>query len=110
MKTAYLSFLGIIGVGFAAFFFITLGPVLIENPNVVEAFKAGFVNPYSSGFSTDAICCWVVLAAWVIYEKVEKGIKHGWIALLLGLVPGVATGFALYLALRMQQTNTDQTS
>ena len=105
MKIVYFSFLGIIGLGFAIFFFITLGPLLIENPNVIEALKAGYVNPYSSGFSTDAGCCWFVLAAWIIYEKVEKGIKYGWIALLLGLVPGVATGFALYLITRTRQTS-----
>ncbi len=103
MKTSYQIVLAILGIGFGAFFFITLGPLLIENPDVVAAFKAGYVNPYSSGFSTDAITCWMVLAAWVFYERLEKGIKHGWIALLLGLVPGVATGFALYLIMRMRQ-------
>lgn len=103
MKTTYLSFLGIIGIGFAGFFFITLGPLLVENQDVIAAFKAGYVNPYSSGFATDAIACWLVLAAWVVYEKYEKGMKHGWIALLIGLVPGVATAFALYLVMRMRQ-------
>ena len=103
MKTTYQLVLTLLGIGFAAFFFITLGPLLVENPDVIAAFKAGYVNPYSSGFSTDAITCWLVLAAWVIYEQFEKGIKHGWIALLLGLVPGVATGFALYLIMRMRQ-------
>ena len=103
MKTIYQLILAALGIGFAAFFFITLGPILIENPDVIAAFKAGYVNPYSSGFSTDAISCWMVLAAWVIYEKFEKGITHDWIALLLGLVPGVATGFALYLIMRMRQ-------
>ena len=103
MKTTYLSFLGIIGIGFAGFFFITLGPLLVENPDVIAAFKAGYVNPYSSGFATDAIACWLVLAACVVYEKYEKGIKHGCIALLIGLVPGVATAFALYLVMRIRQ-------
>lgn len=103
MKTTYQLILAVLGIGFATFFFITIGPLIIENPGVVAAFKAGYVNPYSSGFSTDAITCWMVLAAWVVYEKFEKGIKHGWIALLLGLVPGVATGFALYLIMRMRQ-------
>jgi hypothetical protein len=103
MKTAYLSILGVVGIGFATYFFITIAPLLIANPDVFAAFKAGYVNPYSSGFATDAIACWMVLAAWVIYEKFEKGIKHGWIALLIGLIPGVATAFALYLAMRMRQ-------
>ena len=103
MKTAYVSFLGIMGIGFAAFFFITMGPVFFAHPDLVAAVQSGFVNPYSSGFATDAIACWFVLAAWVIYEKFEKGIKYGWIALLIGVVPGVATAFALYLVMRMKQ-------
>ncbi len=106
MKTIYLAVLGMVGIGFALFFFISLGPLLITDPDVLAAFKAGYVNPYSSGFATDAIACWLVLAAWVIYEKFEKGIKHGWIALLVGLVPGVATAFALYLVMRMKQKQT----
>lgn len=80
-----------------------MGPMFIANPDLIGAVKAGFVNPYATGFSTDTICCWLVLAAWVVYEKFEKGIKHGWIALVIGLVPGVATGFALYLVMRMRQ-------
>ncbi|WP_369010820.1 DUF2834 domain-containing protein [Klebsiella pneumoniae] len=32
-----------------------------------------------------------------------KGIRHGWVALLLGVVPGVATGFAVYLLIRLNQ-------
>lgn len=107
MKTVYYSTLSIIGIGFAAFFFITIGPLIIDHPNIIDAFKAGYVNPYASGFSTDAIACWMVLAAWVVYEKAEKGIKHGWIALLLGLVPGVATGFAFYLIARSKQVEPE---
>ena len=106
MKTVYTSFLGIIGIGFSAFFFISMGPSFIADPNLVAAVKSGFVNPYSSGFAIDAIACWLVLAAWVIYEKFAKGIKHGWIALLIGIIPGVATAFALYLLMRMKQSET----
>ncbi len=107
MKTVYFTVLGIVGIGFAAFFFITLGSLLFTNPDIFAALKAGYVNPYSSAFATDAMACWVVLAAWVIYEKFEKGIKYGWIALLIGLVPGVATAFALYLVMRMRQLKSD---
>ena len=103
MKSIYLGILLAIAVAFAFFFFATIGPLLIENPNIVEAFKAGFVNPYSTGFSTDAVTCWLVLAVWIVYEKATKGIKWGWFALLLALVPGVATGFAVYLVLRSFQ-------
>ena len=82
--------------------------MFIANPDLIGAIKSGFVNPYAAGFSTDAVCCWVVLALWVIYEKFGLGIKHGWLALLLGVVPGVATGFALYLVLRMNQASANQ--
>ena len=103
MNSAYRYSLIAIAVGFAAFFFITLGPLLFESPDVISAFKAGYVNPYSSGFATDAIACWFVLTVWVIYDNRKHKIRHGWIAVLLGLVPGVATGFALYLLLRLKQ-------
>jgi hypothetical protein len=103
MKTIFRIALLAIGIGFAIFFFITIGPLLIQNPDISEAFKAGFVNPYSSGFSTDVIACWLVLAGWVVYERAQKGIGYGWIALLLWLIPGVATGFAFYLFLRSVQ-------
>jgi hypothetical protein len=43
----------------------------------------------------------VVLTTWVVYEAKTRPVKHGWIAPLLGLVPGVATGFAVYLLLRL---------
>ena len=104
MRTIYHILLAAVGIGFALFFFITIGPLIIEDPSRIdEAIMAGFVNPFSTGYSIDAITCWVVLALWVIHEKMEKGIKHGWIALLLGLIPGVVTGFALYLILRDRQ-------
>lgn len=45
----------------------------------------------------------VMLAVWVMYEAKVKGIRHGWVALLLGVVPGVATGFAVYLLIRLKQ-------
>lgn len=105
MKQVYYATLAILGIGFAAFFFITMGPPFFENPNLIEACKAGFVNVYSSGFATDAILCWFVLATWIVYDKTKNGIKFGWIALLLGLVPGVATGFAFYLFTRSRQTS-----
>ena len=63
----------------------------------------GFVNPYSSGYSSDVIACWLILMVWIVYEAKNKGVKHGWICILLGAVPGVAVGFALYLILRVKQ-------
>ena len=105
MKQIYHATLAILGIGFAVFFFATMGPPFLENPGLIEACKGGFVNVYSSGFATDAILCWFVLATWVIYDKAQNGIKFGWIALLLVLVPGVATGFAFYLFTRSRQTS-----
>lgn len=86
---------------FTIIFCAVVIPPLIKNPDVIGAFKAGFVNPYSSGYSADVICCWVILLIWVIYEMPK--VKYGWVCLLLGIVPGVAVGFGLYLVLRMNQ-------
>lgn len=88
---------------FTAIFAVVVVPPLIAEPDIIGAFAAGFVNPYASGYSSDVIICWVILAAWVAYEARTLGVKHGWICLLLGLVPGVAVGFALYLLLRRRQ-------
>ena len=89
--------------GFALAFIIIVMPPLLANPDVIGAFAAGFVNPYASGYALDTIMCWCVLATWVVYEARAKGMRHGWVALLLGVVPGVATGFAVYLLLRLRQ-------
>ena len=78
-------------------------PSMIANPDVVGAFAAGFVNPYSSGYAADTLACWVILAAWIAYEAKAKGVRHGWVCALLGVVPGVAVGFAGYLLLRARQ-------
>ncbi|MDD3446684.1 MAG: DUF2834 domain-containing protein, partial [Zavarzinia sp.] len=63
-------------------------------------FGQGFVNPFSTGYSLDVLTCWAVLAVWIIRDARVAGIRHGWIALVLGIVPGVAVGFAFYLWLR----------
>jgi len=86
---------------FTGIFILVVIPPLIENPDIIGAFSAGFVNPYSSGYSADVICCWLILCIWVIYESPK--VKYGWICLLLGFVPGVAVGFGLYLILRNRQ-------
>lgn len=90
-------------VFFSVFFAVVVVPPLIANPDIWGAFAAGFVNPYSSGYSTDVLVCWFVLAVWVVYEAKAYSIRHGWICLLIGIVPGVAVGFALYLLLRTKQ-------
>ncbi|MEM7359378.1 MAG: DUF2834 domain-containing protein [Pseudomonadota bacterium] len=94
-----------VAAGFTIFFAVTIIPPLLANPDIVGAFAAGFVNPYSSGYATDVILCWVLLLIWVIYEAKKYSVKRGWICLLLGIVPGVAVGMALYLVMRHDQIN-----
>ena len=102
-ETLFRRLLIAAAVFFSVFFAIVVIPPLIANPDIWGAFAAGFVNPYSSGYSTDVIVCWFVLAVWVVYEARAYSIRHGWICLLIGIVPGVAVGFALYLVLRSKQ-------
>ena len=91
------------GAVFAAIFFLTVLPPALASGDIVGAFKAGFVNPFAAGYAWDAILCWVILAVWIVYEQSALGIRHGWACVLLGVVPGVAVGFALYLYLRSKQ-------
>ncbi|MGJ8669854.1 MAG: DUF2834 domain-containing protein [Oceanococcus sp.] len=103
--SVYRALLILIGGGFALAFAVFVVPALLETGDVVGAFAAGFVNPFASGYALDAIACWCVLTVWVIYESKAKGVKHGWVAVLLGVAPGVATGFAAYLLIRMHQNH-----
>ena len=91
---------------FTLFFVVVVVPPLIDNPDILGAFAAGFVNPYASGYSADVISCWAILAVWVWFEAATRSVKHGWICLVIGIVPGVALGFALYLLLRHRQLTT----
>jgi hypothetical protein len=81
-------------------------PPLVGDPDILGAFAAGFVNPYSSGYSTDVIVCWLILAAWVAFEAKSRSVKHGWVCLALGVIPGVAVGLAAYLLIRSRQVET----
>lgn len=92
---------GFIAAIFTVIFCILMIPPLIENPDILGAFAAGFVNPFASGYSIDVICCYIILLFWIIYEYPK--VKYGWICLIVGAVPGVAVGFALYLILRTNQ-------
>lgn len=92
-----------LGLGFATAFCVIVVPPLWASRDIFGALAAGFVNPYASGYSLDTICCWCVLAVWVVHEARALRVRHGWVALLLGLAPGVATGFAAYLLLRAGQ-------
>ena len=92
-----------VALAFTALFCVVVVPPLIDNPDIVGALGAGFVNPYASGYSADVISCWIILAIWVAFEKKSKSVKHGWLCLVLGIVPGVAVGLAAYLLLRSDQ-------
>ena len=85
---------GAVGIGFAVFPRVVVVPPLVESGDILGALAAGFVNPYASGYSADAISCWLILAVWVLFEARTLSIRHGWVCLLLGLMPGVAAGFA----------------
>ncbi len=92
-----------VALGFTVLFSVVVVPPLVDNPDILGAFGAGFVNPYSSGYSADVVACWLILAAWVAFEAKSKGVKHGWLCLVVGVVPGVAVGFAAYLLIRSHQ-------
>lgn len=102
-RSLYVATLWIVAIGFSIAFIGVCIPPLLHDRDIVGAFAAGFVNPYSSGYALDALSCWLVLAAWVLYEAKNSGVRGGWVALLLGVAPGVAAGFAFYLLLRMKQ-------
>jgi Terpene cyclase DEP1 len=93
----------VLAAGFTAAFVVICIPPFLEGQDILGAFAGGFVNPYATGYAMDVFFTWGVLAAWVVYEAKAKSIRHGWVALILGVVPGVAVGFAVYLLLRLKQ-------
>ncbi len=88
---------------FTALFVYWCIPPLIADPDIIGALAAGFVNPYSSGYSADVFACWAILSAWIVYERRAFGVRYGLWCILLGATPGVAVGFAVYLLLRLRQ-------
>ena len=99
-----------LGVSLIALIFIIIFgwvvvPEFIKHPDIIQAFASGFSNPFASGYSSDVIACWGILCIWIIHEARTTQVKYGWLCLLLGIVPGVAVGFAGYLLLREQQLN-----
>ncbi|MFT5796559.1 MAG: hypothetical protein ACI84R_000606 [Candidatus Azotimanducaceae bacterium] len=52
-----------LGVLFLATFLIIVVPPMYQSKAVFGAFAPGFVNPYSTGYSIDAIICGVILIA-----------------------------------------------
>ena len=104
-EKVFTSSLGFVALLFTVLFCLLVIPPFIEDPDVRGAFVGGFVNPYASGYATDVLCCWVILLFWIVYEYPK--VKYGWTCLLLGFVPGVAVGFAVYLILRTYQLKSD---
>lgn len=104
MKTKFFqTTVIVIAILFTVFFGLTVVPALMLDFDVIGALLAGFVNPYSSGYSADVIACWLILCVWILFEKKTLKIKHGWVCIVLGAVPGVAVGFAVYLVVRHSQ-------
>lgn len=103
----YIVSLAAVAIAFTGVFVFVVIPPLFIDLNIIDAVLAGFVNPYAAGYSTDVIMCWLVLCIWILFEAKEKSIKYGWVCLMLGLVPGVAVGFSVYLILRHQQTSSN---
>mgnify|MGYP003387887461 CR=1 FL=1 len=102
-KSVFQILVAALGAALAIAFWIIVIPPLLESRDVIGAFASGFVNPYASGYSLDAILCGAILFVWIAYERSVLGIKYGWIAIPIAFVPGVATGFALYLLVRSAQ-------
>lgn len=103
IRSVFRAFLYFFAALFVGIFSLVVVPPLIAEPDIIGAFAAGFVNPYSSGYSADVFVCWAVLASWVLFEAKVHSVKRGWICLLLGIIPGVAVGFAAYLLIRQSQ-------
>lgn len=104
----YRFALALVALGFSLVFLVVVVPPLVANPDIVGAFMAGFVNPYAAGYSSDVVFCWLALAIFVTYEAKTLKVKYGWVCLLLGIVPGVAVGLALYFLVRHSQVGSVQ--
>lgn len=102
-RTAFEMLVAALAVAFAIAFCSIVVPPLIASGDIAGAFAAGFVNPFASGYSLDAILCGLILITWVVYERSALGIRHGWIAIFLSFAPGVATAFGFYLFIRSRQ-------
>jgi hypothetical protein len=99
-KSLFETLTILLGLAFTLAFFVIVVPALLVDGDIVGAFAAGFVNPYSSGYSLDVIITGLILIVWILYERQSLGVRYGWVCIVLCAVPGVATAFALYLVLR----------
>lgn len=101
-KSLFETLTILLGLAFTLAFFVIVVPPLLADGDIVGAFTAGFVNPYSSGYSLDVIITGLILIVWILYERQSLGVRYGWVCIVLSVAPGVATAFALYLVLRMR--------
>jgi hypothetical protein len=92
----------------AAVFVVMLAVFLV--PTFVDdgldlgyAFDQALINPYATGFATDLLFTYLILVAWVVYEANYRGVRHGWIAIVLGFLIGVSVGLATYLLIRHRE-------
>ena len=99
-KSLFETLTILLGLAFTLAFFVIVVPALLVDGDIVGAFAAGFVNPYSSGYSLDVIITGLILIVWILYERQSLGVRYGWVCIVLCAAPGVATAFALYLVLR----------
>jgi Terpene cyclase DEP1 len=106
-RNAFRTILIVLAAAFTVAFTAVCVPPFLQNPDILGAFAGGFVNPYATGYALDVFFSWAVLAAWVAYEAKVKGIRFGWVALALGVVPGVAVGLAAYLLLRLKHERAE---
>ncbi len=107
-KSVFLGLSLVLALIFAALFAFIVLPPMLASGDIFGALSAGFVNPYATGYSLDAIFCGLILIVWIVYERASLGIKQGWICILLTFVPGVAVGLGLYLFLRTRQLSSGQ--
>lgn len=102
-KAAFEYAVGALGAAFTLAFALLVAPPALSSGDVLGAFAAGFVNPYSTGYALDAILCGLILIVWMLHERSTRKIKHGWVVIPLSFAPGVATALAVYLVLRSRQ-------
>ena len=101
----YHSIIVVIAGVFTAYFLTVIIPELLVDKDIIGAFLAGFVNPYATGYSLDVFACWLFLLAWVVHERGTLKVQNGWMALILGIVPGVIVGLVAYTIIRRGQVH-----
>ena len=87
-ENSFRIYVGILGAAFTVFFAISIVPAFLETWDIIGAFAAGFVNPFSTCYSVDVIICGLILAVWIIYERTAFGARHGLAVFPLMLIPG----------------------